>query len=321
MLRIMIASCWLLLGMLMCAADQLDGSAPVVTLFGDGIVAETGEAPIWDPITSRLLWIDIEGHRVMASDPVSGQTVVHALPAAPGTVVPSADGEWIVALKNGIFSYDSEERTIRQVAVPDDLTDAVRFNDGKCDPIGRFWVGTVDTVRYADPIAALYRLEGSTVTRVLGGVTISNGIAWSPDGTRMYYIDTPTRKVVAYDYDIATGGISNPEDAILIPEGWGDPDGCTMDADGMLWVALWGGHAIARWNPETGECLQRIRLPVKHVTAMAFGGEDLQTLFITTAKASWAGLDEPDAGKLFVCRPGAKGLKANVFDPVDKANP
>ena len=316
----MISSLILAMGLVFCQAGQVDASAPAVSLFGDGIVAETGEGPIWDPVTSRLLWVDIEGHRVLVSDPESGNTEVHEVPAAPGTVVPSKDGEWIVALKDGIYSYREAHRTIRKVAVPDDLTDAVRFNDGKCDPRGRFWVGTVDTVRYADPIAALYRLEGSAVTRVLGGVTISNGIAWAPDGTRMYYIDTPTRKVVAYDYNLETGELCKGVDAILIPEGWGDPDGCTIDSEGMLWVALWGGYAVSRWNPETGECLQRISLPVKHVTAMAFGGEGLDIMFITTAKASWAGLDEPDAGKLFVCRPGVKGLNAHLFDPFDKGS-
>lgn len=143
--------------------------------------------------------------------------------------------------------------------------------------------------------------------KMIDDVTISNGIVWSQDKTRMYYIDTPTQKVMAYDYDNETGKISNPEVAVNIPDGLGYPDGSTMDSEGMLWIAMWGGQAVTRWNPETGKLLERITIPALNVTSCAFGGRNLETLFITTARA---GMSEeqisrfPESGGLFKIKPG-----------------
>ncbi|MNL47740.1 L-arabinolactonase [compost metagenome] len=148
------------------------------------------------------------------------------------------------------------------------------------------------------------------------GVTTSNGIAWSSDKKTMYYIDTLTQKVVAYIYDDKTGQISAPYEAITVPDSMGKPDGCTMDAEDMIWIALWGGQSVSRWNPQTGELLCKIEVPAKNVTSCAFGGQSLDTLYITTARTSTTEEDlvrYPYSGGVFAVTPGVKGIKANPF--------
>ena len=151
---------------------------------------------------------------------------------------------------------------------------------------------------------------------MLDSVTISNGVAWSPDGTKMYYQDTPTRCVSQFDFNEEKGEISNRKEVIQLPEELGTPDGNTIDEEGMLWVANWGAACVTRWNPNTGELLQKIDVPALNVSAVAFGGEHLDELYITTA-ALWMPEGEeknyPDAGKLFVVKPGVRGIKCNYF--------
>jgi len=194
-----------------------------------------------------------------------------------------------------------------------------RFNDGKCDPAGRFWAGTMlNGAGESDPPhGSLYSLDAHHhVQHRLSGVRISNGICWSPDKTTMYFVDSPNRWVDAFDYDDATGAIGNRRVAVTVPREYGMPDGMTIDAEGMLWVAGWGGGQVSRWDPATGKFLETIAVPASQSSACAFGGPNLDELYITSARI---GLDaatlahEPHAGSLFVARPGVKGTEAFEF--------
>ncbi|MDR2383318.1 MAG: SMP-30/gluconolactonase/LRE family protein [Prevotellaceae bacterium] len=277
--------------------------------------SDLGEGAIWHPEEKKLYWVDINQGFLHLYDPATGENETIELGQKAGTVVPTNEGNAIVALHDGIYRYSFVDKKLEQLQPnPEKSTTNNRFNDGKCDPAGRFWVGTIG----ARNSAALYRMDADNSIRVMKReVGTSNGIAWSLDKMTMYYIDTNTGKVVAYDYDNSTGDISNPRDAVVIPAGvMGGPDGSTIDSEGMIWVAHWGGSCVARWNPQTGELLCKVEIPARHVTSCAFGGENLDILYITTARE---GLNENDlreyplSGGLFVVKPGVKGVKANLF--------
>jgi sugar lactone lactonase YvrE len=193
-----------------------------------------------------------------------------------------------------------------------------RFNDGKCDPLGRFWAGTMD-MDEKGPLGSLYMLNHQhQLTRQWLGVTVSNGLAWDMSGKQptFYYIDSPTRQVVAFDYEPDTGSLSNRRVAIAIPDGEGFPDGMTIDSEGALWIALWQGWGVVRYNPKTGERLGKIEIPVEKVTSCTFGGPDLNDLFITTASiglAPDARAAQPDAGAVFRVKTDSTGLPTILF--------
>jgi sugar lactone lactonase YvrE len=165
--------------------------------------------------------------------------------------------------------------------------------------------------------ASLYRLDHDLkINKMLDSITVSNGICWSIDKTKMYYIDTPSMKVMVFDYDDETGNISNEKTAVEIPEGMGGPDGMTIDSEGNLWICLWGGACVGCFDPKTGELVRRIDVPAKNVTSCAFGGKDLKTLFITTASISMSPEDSikyPLAGNLFAIDLNVKGVPAFFF--------
>ena len=274
--------------------------------------ARLGEGPIWHARAGVLYWLDIEQGEVHVYDPSTGRDRTIAVGQQVGTIVPRTRGGVMLAAAKGFASLDLDSGAFAIVANPEPGT-GNRFNDGKCDPAGRFWAGTIGKQGTAN----VYRLDADGSThRMIEGITCSNGIAWSRD-RRTYYIDTPTQAVVAYDYDDASGAIANKRVAISIPDtAHGYPDGMTMDADGMLWVGMWDGWALRRFNPATGELLEVVPLPVARVTACAFGGPDLGTLYITSA---WTALSEADrakqplAGGVFKVVPGVKGLPAPEY--------
>lgn len=223
----------------------------------------------------------------------------------------------MVALHHGFASLDLETEELTIIHDPEAHLPGTRFNDGKCDPAGRFWAGTMSLGSDPPGAGSLYVMDTDlSVRRALEKVTISNGIVWSLDHSTMYYIDTPTREVSAFDYDIETGAISNRRAAVTIPEGYGSPDGMAIDVEGMLWVAVWGSSEVSRWDPTSGELLQTISVPATQVTACAFGGPDLDQLYITTARIrldEQALADQPHAGGLFRARPGVRGVEAYEF--------
>lgn len=278
--------------------------------------SDLGEGAIWNDRTGELYWVDITGKILNIYNPATGNNKELFTGLLIGTVVPCESGKVLVALQNGFYSLDPGTGTKKWIANPEEDRPGNRFNDGKCDPAGRFWAGTLN-MSGGKGAAALYRLDsGGTVTKMIENVSISNGIVWSPYHTKMYYIDTPTQKVMGYDYDNETGNISNPKTVVEIPAEMGSPDGMTIDADGNLWVALWGGSAVGCWNPVTGQLIRTINVPAKNVTSCAFGGPNLETLYITTARQATS--DEelkkfPEAGGVFKINPRVKGTKAFFF--------
>jgi sugar lactone lactonase YvrE len=278
--------------------------------------SELGEGAIWNYKTGELYWVDITGKILNIYNPSTGNNKEMFTGQMVGTVVPAESGKVLVALQNGIYSLDPQTGTKNLIVDPEENLPNNRFNDGKCDPAGRFWAGTMSTAGEKNA-GALYRLDAdSVIHKMIDKVSVSNGIVWSPNHSRMYYIDTPTQKVMGYDYDNKTGDISNPKVAVEVPVEMGSPDGMTIDAAGNVWVALWGGSAVGCWNPETGELIRTIKVPAKNVTSCAFGDADLGTLYITTARQSTSNEDLkkfPGAGGVFKIKPGVKGIEACFF--------
>lgn len=262
-----------------------------------------GEGAFWHHTQQKLWWIDIENGKLHIFDPADGNLQTHDMGRRVGTVVPDAAGNAVVALQDGIFRYDLSKRTFTLLAAPEADKPENRFNDGKCDPQGRLWAGTM-AINASGKKGALYCLEANgKITKKIDSVGISNGIVWTADARQMYYIDTPTGEVRAYDYDPATAEIRFNRVAVRIPEGAGYPDGMAIDSEGMIWVAHWDGSCVMRYNPTTGQPLLKIHTPgARNVTSCAFGGEQLDELYITTASL---GLNQeqkqqyPDSGHLF----------------------
>lgn len=283
----------------------------------DAPVSVLGEGPLWLPESGQIVWVDIEGMRIHLYSPAKGTGRAVEIGERIGAVVAAHDGRMVCALQTGLYYLDVETEGLELIANPEEELQGNRFNDGKCDPSGRFWAGTMPMAG-SEPVGSLYRLDrDESVHRMVEEVGCSNGLGWSLDGTTMYYIDSPTRRIDSFHYEAATGRISNRRTLIPISHELGTPDGMTVDSEGMLWVAHWGGSCVTRWNPNTGECLDKITLPVSLVTSCCFGGENLDELYITSARVGFSEeqlLREPLAGSLFKYIPGVKGLPAAVYN-------
>lgn len=271
--------------------------------------AQWGEGPIWHD--GRLLYVDIEWHRVVEFDPAAGAENVIEVGERVGTVVPRSSGGLVIAGDHG-FSFLDQAGALEHIADPEtDKKPDNRFNDGKCDPAGRFWAGTISTVKKTGD-AALYMLDAKGKVHLkYPNVTNSNGLCWSADTKTFYYIDTPTRKVRAFDFDNATGAIANERVAIDTGHIDSSPDGMAIDVNGNLWIAFCRGSAVRCFDPSKGTELAEIALPVSGVTACAFGGPELKTLYITTGQ--FKGVDEEHSGRLFVAEPGVAGLPSFAY--------
>ncbi|HET6310356.1 MAG TPA: SMP-30/gluconolactonase/LRE family protein [Candidatus Nitrosotalea sp.] len=274
--------------------------------------AELGEGPIWDVRSGRIAWVDILGRRIHLTDSVTGATESIETPLQVGAIAPRPKGGFVAALQDGFWVIG--DGPARRIATVPEARPGLRFNDGKCDPAGRFWAGTM-AYDQAAGAAALYRLDAEgRPTRVIDGVTISNGIDWSIDGTAMYYVDSPLHRIDVFDFEPATGEIANRRVAIQIPREAGTPDGLTIDADGGIWVALWGGSVVHRYLD--GRLDQVIKLPVSKPTSCAFGGAELDELYVTSASEGLSDMDrrtQPLAGALFRIRTGIRGLPAHSY--------
>lgn len=270
-----------------------------------------GEGPSWDPRTNLLYWVDIRGKSVHEFDPASNRDRVLPVPKAVGCVVLRENGGAMVALQDGFAELDLATGAVTYVINPIPGRDDLMFNDGKCDPAGRFWAGTKSCTDVAG-VGSLYCLDTDrTVREMVRNVTCSNGLAWSHDASLMYYIDTPTHEVSVFDYDLATGTISRRRTAVAFSREDGYPDGMCIDGEGKLWVAFWGGHAVRRFDPETGACLESIPMPVTCPSSCAFGGPALDALYITSASIGLTPAQqaaEPVAGGLFRLHPGIHGV-------------
>lgn len=279
-------------------------------------VSLLGESPIWHPTEATLYWIDITGKKLYRYNLQEEVSQTFNMEWMIGAVVP-ASGRYsvIVAMENGIHGITSDDKLEQLTGYPGNEINNNRFNDGKCDPLGRFWVGTMNKELVSEA-GNLYAFDGKLLELKQSGVTISNGIAWSADALTMYYIDTFEYAVFAYDYVSSTGNIFNRRIAVKIPFDAGAPDGMTIDSNGMLWVAHWGGFAVRCWNPGTGEMVEEVYVPVPNVTSCTFGNQDLKTLYVTTAKEGLSKRqyqDYPLSGSIFKISMKAKGIHHYLF--------
>jgi sugar lactone lactonase YvrE len=272
-----------------------------------------GEGPVWDDRTLELVRVDISGRLVHRWNPTTDEATSFTTEGDVGAAVLCDDGGLVLAIECELWRRDADGEMTLLGDV--ESQPGVRFNDCRADPRGRLWAGTLHRDRDHGK-AALYRLDpGGELITVLPDRTISNGIGWSPDGATMYYIDSPTQRVVAYAYDLATGGLGDGKLFAEIDPVDGLPDGLTVDAEGCVWVCLFGGGRIRRYRPDGG-LDQEIVLPLSNPTCPAFGGEGLRTLYITTARHRLTEeqlVREPLAGAVLQLDVGIAGLPAYRF--------
>ncbi len=271
--------------------------------------ATLGECPAWDSKTQTLYWIDILGKRIYA-----GTRLLAQMDDVIGCLAPRKNGNLILGKRASFVDFEpaSSQQTVLAALKESAIN---RINDGKCDPAGRFIVGTMD-MNEKEASGSVYSFDGKSATRLLEGIRISNGLTWSPDHKTFYYIDTPTRKVRAFDYDLETGAISSPRDAVQVPESLGWPDGMTSDTDGNLWIALWGGAQVTKWNPNTGQLLEQIPIPALLTSSCIFGGKDMNELYVTSARKDMSEADlkkYPLSGGLFRVKTNVTGMPTFEF--------
>ncbi|MGW5445969.1 SMP-30/gluconolactonase/LRE family protein [Streptomyces asiaticus] len=277
------------------------------------------ESPRWDDRTNQLLWVDLDAgdlwmartDRTAAPD---GGPVRVQFDRPASVAVPRTDGGLLTAGPGGFVWTDRDGRPGRTVDLPEDWS-VMRMNDGACDPVGRLLCGSTSREAGAWP-GRLYQLDGDGRVRVLlDGLGMSNGIAWSPTGDTVYHVDSLAHEVAAYSYDVDTGSLGDRRRFLVLEEDFGMPDGLTVDAEGFLWVAVWGAGRVLRCAPD-GEVVSHIDVPARYVTACTFGGDGLSDLYITTARRPSTGHPpraEPAAGGVFRCAPGTSGLPLSRF--------
>lgn len=277
-----------------------------------------GESPLWHPTEQVLYAVDIPGRQVLRWREGADAPDVWPQEAEPGCIAARTRGGLLVARRDGLWALDPRTGEQLRVSPPPYDPARLRFNDGKVDPAGRLWIGSISDAR--EPEAALYRFDGQAFSAEVPGLTTSNGLAWSPDGRRMHWSDTKAHRIYAADFDVVTGALSAPrvfaEFSPRTPgESYGGrPDGAAMDAEGCYWAAMFEGGCLLRLAP-TGEVVQRVELPVACPTMPTFGGPDLRTLFITTAREKRPADElerQPLAGAVLQLRVDVPGLPATL---------
>ncbi len=280
-----------------------------------------GESPLWHPDEQLLYWVDIPGRQLNRYDPRTGRHDAWPVPSEPACIAPLLGGGLLLAMRDGLWHFDTVTGGRTQLASPPYDPHAQRFNDGKADAQGRFWVGTIDDQR--EPRAALYCLAGGELRRMVDGITVSNGLAFSPDGRTLLWADTKAHQVQAFDLDASDGSLSRQrlfarfplrDPAASISRYGGRPDGAAMDSEGGYWVAMFEGQRLLRLAPD-GAVLAELALPVRCPTMPCFGGPDLKTLYITTARDKRPADElavQPLAGRVLQCRVDVPGLPAHV---------
>jgi sugar lactone lactonase YvrE len=260
-----------------------------------------GEGPVWDENTNHILWIDIVNALIIEHDLKTGEENKIPTGSMIGSFAIMEDGNLIAALQEGIAIIPRAGGKQQIIADPEQEIPTNRFNDGKCSPDGHFWVGSM-SLNETDPSGSLYSMdEKFNVQKHEVGLTISNGLCWSLDKKYFYFIDTPTLRVVRYEY--SNGNVYNKQTVIQIDASKdGYPDGMTIDMEGNIWIAHWGGWQVTKWNPVSGEKIDAIELPVSQVTSICFGGQDFKDMFITSARRGLSQdqlQSEPLAGATF----------------------
>jgi len=275
---------------------------------------QLGEGPFWDERSGELLRVDITRGRIHAWSPVTHRVTTHEVAGEVSAVLPRAETSgWLLAIGHRLVLDDGGAQ--RTLAVVECDRPGNRLNDCKCDPQGRVWAGTMSRQREPGS-AALYRLvAGGAIERVIAGTTISNGLGWSPSGDRMYFIDSTTQRIDVFDFDAAGGTLAGRRTLVEVDPGDGLPDGMAVDAEGGIWVCLFGGGAVRRYSP-AGVLDAAIALPVTNPTSPVFGGADLRTLYVTSARHRLSPEQvavEPLAGAVLALHPGVRGLPGNRF--------
>lgn len=290
---------------------------------------ELGESPFWHPHEQTLYWVDIPGKKILRAPQGGADVQTWAMPTEPGCIAPAAQGGLVIALRHGVFRAPVWGGPLEPLTTLPYDTRVVRANDGKCDTQGRFWVGTIDEPK-ATRGAALFSIDGRsgapTWVQQAGDALTGNGLAWSPDNRTVYWADTPSHVVHAWDYDIATNALTRHRHFLNFtpkPTGWtfqdtsyqGRPDGAAVDVQGNYYAAMFEGRRLCKFSPQ-GQWLADIPTPAQCPTMPCFGGDDLKTLFITTARhgRSAAELTEfPESGAVFSMRVEVAGLPVNFY--------
>ena len=284
-----------------------------------------GESPFWHPTEQALYYCDIPGRALQRFDPATGELAHWDFDTEVASAAPLLGGQLLLAMRDGLWRFDPASGARRRLADPPYEPAKERFNDGKCDPQGRFWVGTIYEPRDA-ALASLHRYAHGKLERQCGGITVSNGLAWSPNGRTMYWSDTKAHTVYAFDFDPLNGEISHRREFASFPvkqsgqplESYGGrPDGAAVDAEGCYWVAMFEGQRILRLSPD-GELLREVLLPVRCATMPCFGGPDLKTLYITTARENRPRtelIEQPYAGCVLALDVDVPGLPVNFAKP------
>ena len=272
---------------------------------------ELGESPVWLADQKVLAFVDITGRRIHRYDPVTGAHRIDSVDEDIGCLAPARGGGFIAGLRSGLWLLDDAGRKVRELAANPEPPRTNRFNDGKVDPAGRYYAGTVDEPKVGGT-AGLYRYDRRGLAKLTNSLTTSNGAAFSPDGMTLYHSDTPRFTIWRWDYDPATGQAENQREFVRLDPAAPDrarPDGAAVDSEGGYWSALYGGARLHRYDPD-GRLIAPYPLPAARVTMPAFGGEGLRTLFVTTAADG-----DKEGGGLYACEPGVAGLPIPAFDP------
>ena len=279
--------------------------------------AVLGESPLWSPGEAALYWVDINNPTVHRLDPATGERRHWRIETETGSIGLAGTGRLVAGLRTGAHYLDLGTGGIEKICDPEGegRFNRNRMNDGKVDRAGRFWVGTMNDPGHA-PEGTLWRIgSGGAAEPMMRGIRIPNALCWSPDSSVMYFTDSYSNEIWAFDFDLATGTMENRRIFASLPEDEGVPDGATVDAEGFVWCARMFGGKVSRFDPD-GRLERSIALPVPQVTSCAFGGADLDTLYITTASLRMdraALAEQPLAGALFAADPGMRGLAEPEF--------
>lgn len=272
-----------------------------------------GEGPYWHSGRKSFFWVDIENGKLFEHNLKTEETKTRSFPNRLAVVLEDKEGNLILGLDRKLARFDLETEELTWLCEVESEFPLHRFNDGKVDSNGRVWIGTLSTL-FTEGAGSLYCIEQDLKPqKKLTNLTISNGMAWTEDNQTFYFIDTPTRQIKAFQFDLVSGEIEFERIAVEIPEELGFPDGMCIDQEGMLWVAHYGGSGVYRWNPNSGELLDKIELPVPHVTSCCFGGENLDMLLITTAQENLSDIQLkkfPMSGDVFLVKTNMRGFQS-----------
>ncbi|MEM6803783.1 MAG: SMP-30/gluconolactonase/LRE family protein [Bacteroidota bacterium] len=276
-----------------------------------------GEGPVWDHRSQLLYWVNISLGRVHRYDPVSREHQSRSFDQYLGAVVPCDSGEFVLAMQHGFYFYDWDKNQLSFIVDPEKDKPLNRFNDAKCDPQGRFWAGSIRIHEPRVPVASLFCLDNNlTFSEKLSGIHISNGLAWTKEGNRMYYIDTLWHHVQSFDFEPSTAEIKNSKVVLRFKQDE-FPDGMCIDENDNLWIAFYGLGKVRCYNPWTGKRLAEISVPASKITSCCFGGRDMDTLYITSGREK--NDKEEYAGALFGLKVGVKGRETSFFSASSRA--